>query len=292
MIDLARFDSHLGYYPQGPTTETNNIDTKSKWLTMTNHISFRTILLMLEKSDLEISAMNSTSKFSDVLKKERQSDLDQLNQLNHVIECEKKKEIVKENEFEATNQWIEFTDIQLKLSYPTDCTLTEKTKHSIDKSYLLRTILSRNVYKVDTDILGEFQLSFLIFLLGQVYDGFEQWKTILFLLTHCDEEIIARPTLFVCFIDCLVMQLKEFPSDFFDDELSSSPFLEDCFVSFVEHSNTSSLTLANRSGFEHLQLKITEFEAFIQERFDWEIGQDGRAGLEEYGEEAPVIVEA
>ena len=290
-IDLASFDQHLGYYPQGPTAEMNHIDTKSKWLNMTSHISFRMILFTLEKSDLQISAMNSVSLYSDILKRERQNDLDKL---NHLVDCDGKDSTKEAHVSKDNNHWIEFTNINLKVSYPTSGSVAEKTKYSIDKSYLLRNLLSRNVFKLDTDILGELQLSFLIFLLGQVYDGFEQWKKILSLLTHCEEEILTRPNLFTGFIDCLLIQLKEFPSDFFDDELSSSPFLEDCFVSLVEnckHAIIRSQELTSRSGFDKLQSKVVEFEGFVRERFDWDIGHEGRAGLDEYGEEAPVVVE-
>jgi len=50
-------------------------------------------------------------------------------------------------------------------------------------------------------LLGEFQLSFVIFLIGQVYDGFEQWKTMIILMLQCEEALpIYGETLFKDFL--------------------------------------------------------------------------------------------
>nr|KAJ3422669.1 hypothetical protein HK105_007022 [Polyrhizophydium stewartii] len=55
-------------------------------------------------------------------------------------------------ELESNADRIRFSPIDLKRSFPPGAT-------------------------DETLLLGEFQLAFVIFLIGQVYDGFEQWKT-------------------------------------------------------------------------------------------------------------------
>lgn len=49
-------------------------------------------------------------------------------------------------------------------------------------------------------LIGEFQLSFIIFLLGQVYDGFEQWKLIICLVCNCEEVIADHAADFAMFV--------------------------------------------------------------------------------------------
>ena len=328
---LPDFDPGLGYYPQGPTPATNNVDTRSKWLEMTKYASFNLILSLLEKCDLKISAMSSISKYSDVLQKHRTADLDkvttmveqqkqrQQNSLSSSLtnatqpnlpkeesaagETDQKDTISHDNNTNTGKDWIDFVPINLKSSFPPNATPLDRTRYSLDKSYLLQTLLTlEKRFKKDSDILGEFQLCFLMFLLGQVYDGFEQWKTILSLFCHvgAGEGIGKRPLLFTQFLECLMMQLKVFPSDFFQDELSQSPFLEDCFVCLVENCGEAVEIAVNKVGagggvldFHHegLRVKLAEFEHLVREKFDWDLGAEGRAGLEEYGEEAPIVVE-
>ncbi len=49
-------------------------------------------------------------------------------------------------------------------------------------------------------IFGELQYSFVVFLLGENLEAFEQWKKIFILLTSCDDLTRERPQAFVDFI--------------------------------------------------------------------------------------------
>ena len=80
-----------------------------------------------------------------------------------------------------------FTDINLHKSYPVLSNAQEKTKYSIDKSYLLSTLSKTLTMK--HFLIAELQLSFLLFLIGNVYDGFCTWKNLICLFCQCEEQL-------------------------------------------------------------------------------------------------------
>lgn len=92
-----------------------------------------------------------------------------------------------------------FTPIDLKRSFPTGVTGSELTKYALDKSHLLTRILSSCFENQWKDILGELELSFITFLIGQNFCGLEQWKKIIILLCGCCEAIKSNSSLFKAF---------------------------------------------------------------------------------------------
>ena len=83
-----------------------------------------------------------------------------------------------------------FKKIQLKKSHLTHTDPILITKHQLDKTLLLRTLIDEQFNENWRELIAEFQLSFLIFLFGSVYDGFEHWKSLLVLVCSCDDAII------------------------------------------------------------------------------------------------------
>ncbi len=45
-------------------------------------------------------------------------------------------------------------------------------------------------------LLGELQYAFILFFLGENYDGFEQWKALVHLLCACDAALLSRASFF------------------------------------------------------------------------------------------------
>jgi hypothetical protein len=103
---------------------------------------------------------------------------------------------------------------------PSSCSPAELTRHSIDKSYTLTSLL-QGVYNngrrcvvldaclkcaplclfVDPkQLLGELQLSFLVFLVGFSFAGFEQWKRLVILLCQCESALLPQCEFFIAFI--------------------------------------------------------------------------------------------
>ena len=115
-----------------------------------------------------------------------------------------------------------FADVPQRAA-PPGCSAAELTRHSIDKSYALQLMLERTynngrlmlstmrvafcshtcifVSSIDTtQLLGELQFSYLVFLVGQSFAGFEQWKRFVILLCQCETAIAKHPSLFENFV--------------------------------------------------------------------------------------------
>ena len=62
----------------------------------------------------------------------------------------------------------------------------ELTKSAFDKSALLEKLIDQEYKGKDTTILGELQLCFVLFLIGERLDAFEQFKKIFIILCNSD----------------------------------------------------------------------------------------------------------
>ena len=103
-------------------------------------------------------------------------------------------------------------------------------------------------------LLGELQMAFLCFLVGQVYTAFEQWKKLVHLFCSADELLLKEPQLFVDFIAVFYFQVFNFSIDFVchsspnsttnRSERSTLLFL---FFRCRKYQATSSLTLFLRT---------------------------------------------
>ncbi|KAI9292754.1 AAR2-domain-containing protein [Neoconidiobolus thromboides FSU 785] len=126
--------------------------------------------------------------------------------------------------FEEFDGSLKFTKFDLKKSFPEGSFGSELTKYSLDKSYLLMKLIE-NEYLDYKNILGEIELSFIVFLLGQNFIGLEQWKKLIVLISNSNEAINQSPNLFIHFLEILYFQLLECPQDFFHDIILENNFL-------------------------------------------------------------------
>lgn len=126
-------------------------------------------------------------------------------------------------------------------------------------------------------ILGEFQFAFVSFVVGHVYDAFENWKHLLNLLCSCDDALNMHHEIFNKFISTLHFQLKQLPKDFFVDIISKTNFLTQSLQSFF-------LNLKLSDAPQDLKEKGGRFCIHLTKKFKWDF--DG-----EPDEEAPVVVD-
>lgn len=108
---------------------------------------------------------------------------------------------------------LSFTQIDLRLSSKGVEEKALVTKYSLDKSLLFTRLLSSQWHGDVGMFLGELQLSFLLFLTAQLFDGFEQWKVMLHLALCCDECIPNHEQFYITLLGII------FPSFFINTAL-------------------------------------------------------------------------
>ncbi|KAJ3258958.1 a1-alpha2 repression [Boothiomyces macroporosus] len=217
---IPNYDEYLGLYPKEMTL----------WKEHFEYINMKTVNRMISNHVNN----GSSSLYSVVLEKELQRDLDKLALATN-------SEPITVPTKEKTD-WVNFTSLNLKYSYPPNATPSEITKYSVDKSYLLSLVL---------DILAEFSITFILFHLGQFYDAFEHWKTLVKVITSSIDFIESENDTFKKLIKLFIKQIKEFPPDF-DLEFihwSCINLVENCLECGVE----------------------TDFVLYLNKKFGWDL---------------------
>ncbi|KAF8362731.1 hypothetical protein PRIPAC_89654 [Pristionchus pacificus] len=128
-----------------------------------------------------------------------------------------------------------------------------------DHSVYLQHILSNLSVN---EVLAELQYAFVCFLIGQVFEGLEQWKKMIHLVCLSPSSIGSHNELFVSLMRVLFYQTKECPKDFFIDILSKDNFL----------TTTLSVMFANIADSranDELKKKSANFKLLLERNFKW-----------------------
>ncbi|XP_051835201.1 protein AAR2 homolog [Antechinus flavipes] len=171
---------------------------------------------------------------------------------------------------------IRFTKLP-KQTYPDGASPAEITKHSMDLSYALETVINSQYSTNPQDVLAELQFAFICFLIGHVYDAFEHWKQLLNLLCRAEEAIGKYSALYSRLISILYHQLAEIPADFFVDIISQDNFLTSTLQVFFSYICSTTVD-------ETLRRKAEKFKAHLTKKFKWDFET-------EPDDCAPVVVE-
>ncbi|EME31819.1 mRNA splicing factor (ISS) [Galdieria sulphuraria] len=146
----------------------------------------------------------------------------------------------------------------------------EITKFNMDATQRLDTLLEhyRNLandceehdyadkylWREEYLLLGEQQVSFILFMLLFSLPGLEQWKKLTDLLCSCDDMLFSRAHLFSIFTRNLRFQLEAAPCDLFTDELSVDNFLRGSLEKLFDVADeTSSLDASLKKHIEKLK---------------------------------------
>ncbi|VDO29729.1 unnamed protein product [Brugia timori] len=151
---------------------------------------------------------------------------------------------------------IRFTEL------PLHSVAISNAENSLDRSWQLHKILV-DLNGEWSEFLGELQFAFVCFLMGQVYEGFEQWKRLIHLLCSCTKGLIEHKEIYMALIPVLHFQLKECPEEFFVDIVSRDNFL----------TTTLSRLLGNINDCESADAALKErarkFKNLLTKRFKW-----------------------
>lgn len=149
-------------------------------------------------------------------------------------------------------------------------------------------VLKREFSGKDELFLGELQFSFVVFLLGENYEGFDQWKRMFHLATNCKKLVVDRPEFFKKFIRVVFSQVKQFPKDFFVDGLTKENFLGVCVKGFIRN-----LEDLRGNGVDGVILgRAEKLKKLMVENFGLVFGKEHEEKEEDVPEdEMPVVVD-
>lgn len=178
----------------------------------------------------------------------------------------------------------------------------ELTSLNLDKTQLLETILATEFGGSEDLLLGEFQFSFIAFLMGQSLEAFLQWKALVGLLLGCTEAPFhTRTQLFTKFVRVIYYQLKyglqKDSADNKSTEQGTSALLDDLWFStdsFLHRlcKDFFSLVLVAPVVDGELLSWTRKFKELLENTLGWEFRQNSAVdGLyfDEDDEFAPTI---
>lgn len=113
------------------------------------------------------------------------------------------------------------------------------TQIHVDTSQILENLVLNCCENSWEDLLGELQLSFIVFILLYSYPALEQWKKLINLICSSHEWIVKDSQFTISFTRILYEHLKFTPEDFFGNELSKDNFLVQSISSLLTALNSS-----------------------------------------------------
>uniref|UniRef100_K3W8B9 AAR2 splicing factor homolog n=1 Tax=Globisporangium ultimum (strain ATCC 200006 / CBS 805.95 / DAOM BR144) TaxID=431595 RepID=K3W8B9_GLOUD len=154
---------------------------------------------------------------------------------------------------------VRFTSL-LKRKNELQLSAVERTQYYFDRSTMLEELLASDFGNRWEELVGEFQLAFVVFLQLSSLAALEQWKQFIVMLCSCDRALHTHTSLFAAFLKLLHTHLKQIPEDFFDDETTSANFLRPCLASFFE-------VLDDVDAPQQLQTPTRQLQQLVQTRF-------------------------
>ena len=236
------FDANLGVYPA---------EEVEKWQGLSNHIS-ASLVARLQPIGAHIAASGK------MLTNEERRQIDEAMEEMGVEDSLRTEEIEK---FSSERQCY-YTTVPKKQVLPKGSTPAQITALHMDKSPILETMISNSYGNNSEEFIGEVQFSFVCFLLGQSFESFEQWKSLLILALGCESAVYdpKRTSFWLDFLQSLRCQLIEAPEDFFIDVVEGNNFLHHSLCDFFEITKDPCTP-------EILQEEIKSFHDFVEDRF-------------------------
>ena len=145
--------------------------------------------------------------------------------------------------------------------------------NSLDKSALLEKIISK--IKSPNEFLGEFQYTFILFLIGEVYEALKQWKDI-FILISSSENLLTKKNFekFFCdFTEIIYNQLRLFPDDLMHDVILENNFLKRYLTNFLLYEKKEMKNFSKRQKL---------LKNFVEEKFGYKIKSEEERIIENY----------
>ncbi|XP_076055423.1 protein AAR2 homolog isoform X1 [Oratosquilla oratoria] len=162
--------------------------------------------------------------------------------------------------------------------YPEGATPSEMTKHSIDSSYSFQHLLQQ--VEKPCNLLAEIQYSFINFLIGQVWEGWEQWRKLLDVCCRAEEALMQYPDFYLKLISIIHFQIQEVPEDLFMDIVEKNNFLAHFLSIFFGNVADNADKLPTQ-----LASRAMKFKKHLIDKWNWNLT------IDEDEDDAPVVVD-
>ena len=149
----------------------------------------------------------------------------------------------------------------------------------VDRSPAIQHLVKERFQGDSLSVLGELQLAFILFMVGENLEAFRKWKRLFYALCRCESFAESNPEFYAEAARCIFTMLKQFPQDFFYDVISRENFVKTSIINFVQ--------IGGELGDAKSQKRSEAVARLISERFAIEVP----LAYEEEGEYAPVMVE-
>jgi A1 cistron-splicing factor AAR2 len=214
-VKTFEFDGNLGTYPH---------EMKGKWTPLSCHL---TPALVAQLQPIGVQIVTTGKALSG----------EERRQIDEAMEEMGLEESTREEELEVlmSDTQCYFTTIP-RVRPPTGSTPSQVTAMNMDRSPVLDHMIEKDYDGNPNLFLGELQFSFVSFLLGQSFEGFEQWKSLVSLALSCESALysVKRVSFWLDFLKVLETQLSEAPEDFFIDIVEGKNFLHHSLCDFFE----------------------------------------------------------
>ena len=162
--------------------------------------------------------------------------------------------------------------------------LSELTRSCLDKSAFLQKLIASEFKGNPSMLLGELQVAFILFLVGENLEAFEQFKRVFGLLTNAETYLRTNTVFALNAIRAIYTCLSQFPEDFFLDPMSSNNFVQPGLKSLFAMDFQGPVS----DRCEKLRSMVRE--KFLLEFKDFDV-VDGELYFDEDDDEAPVVVD-
>ena len=152
---------------------------------------------------------------------------------------------------------------------------SDVTSLYMDKSAVVQSLVQSYFNNNWNDLLGELQLSFLLFVLLYSHPALRQWKSLIATMCKCDRLFHLQPEFMCAFIRILYEQLSFCPIDFFEAELSKKNFLQSSMSDLFEILNSKALDASLLEHRKRLLLFVQKKFGLFEERAQSFVNSEG-----------------
>lgn len=171
---------------------------------------------------------------------------------------------------------------------------SQLSQFHLERSDLLAHLLSTH-YQSWEALLGELQISFLLFMLIYSHPALQHWKSLVYLISSSERILLLHPHFTCGFLRTFYEQLHYSPDDFFETELSRDNFLRPVLSSLFENLGGTLMggTTTGAALDDHVREHRNRLFTFTQKKFNIYQEESRSTGVEKFTlteEDMPVIV--